>query len=125
SIALDQWPSLAPARDALAQLTSGGSPKVELVPALVRPWGDGEAMQLSLDRFAQVQAAMSSVRVTFQSHFLALLGAVGSGPLAKPRPHGCPFGELAPSWKAAQDALAAYERLGVELETEYRFLERQ
>jgi tetratricopeptide (TPR) repeat protein len=122
--ALSAWPGMQAARSALQKIDAGGTAQVELVPELVRPWGDGEALQQSLDRYATLQASMASVRVTFQSHFLALLGAVGSGPLARPKPHACPFGELAPSWKAAQDALATYERLGVELEAEHQFLMR-
>src|SRR5262249_23517078 len=122
--ALDAWPGMQAARAALQKIDAGGTAQVELVPELVRPWGDGEALQQALDRYSVVQAAMGSARVTFQAHFLALPGAVGSGPLAKPKPKACPFGELAPSWKSAQDALATYERLGVQLEAEYRFLMR-
>jgi Flp pilus assembly protein TadD len=125
--ALAAWPGMQAARSALARIDAGGSVQVELVPTLVRPWGDGEALQQALDRYAQVQAAMASVRVAFQSHFLQLLGAVGSGPMARVKAgsvRSCPFGEVASSWKAAQDALATYERLGVQLETEYRFLVR-
>ncbi|MGE5181782.1 MAG: tetratricopeptide repeat protein, partial [Acidobacteriota bacterium] len=122
--ALELEPGLQAARSALAVLDAGGSANVEWKPTVVRPWGDGEALQLALDRYTVIATAMASVRVAFQSHFLSLLGAVGSGPLARPRPHGCPLGELAPSWAAAQRALAAYERLGVQLEAEYRYLVR-
>ncbi len=120
-------PGLQAAHTALDTLDTGGVPAVELAPTLVRPWGDGEAVQASLDRYALIAAAMGSVRAAFQAHVLSLLGAVGSGPYARVK-HGsiktCPVGQLAPSWAAAQRALAGYERLGVELEAEQRFLAR-
>ena len=122
--ALALEPGMEAARSALASIDSGGAATVDWKPTVVRPWGDGEALQQSLDRYIVIQTAMASVRVAYQAHFLALLGAVGSGPLAKKGAKGCPLGELAPSWAAAQRALATYERLGVQLEAEYRFLAR-
>ena len=124
--ALAAEPGLQAARSALAALDSGGSVAVDFRPTVVRPWGDGEALQLSLDRFAVIATAMASVRVSFQAHLLALLGGVGSGPLAHVKQGSvrtCPVA-LAPSWAAAQRALRAYERLGIDLEAEFSFLVR-
>jgi hypothetical protein len=70
---------------------------------------------------------MATVRVEYQTHVLALLGAVGAGPKAKVKygsVRSCPVGELAPEWAAAQQALVRYQRLGTELEAEYKFIAR-
>ncbi|HUJ63533.1 MAG TPA: tetratricopeptide repeat protein, partial [Kofleriaceae bacterium] len=120
-------PGYAPARSALDALDAGGSPVLAWTPELVRPWGDGEALAAALDQFAAVGAAMAIVRAEYQGQVVHILGALGQGPAATVKPGSvklCPAGELAVNWAAAQRALAAYERLGVELEAEYRYLAR-
>jgi hypothetical protein len=112
------------ARAAEAALASGGQPALDYKPELVRPWGDGEALQGALDAYTVIASTMATVRIEYQGHVLRLLGNVGLGPEAKARPKGCPVGQLAPSWSAAQQALDRYERLGVDLESMYRFIMR-
>jgi tetratricopeptide (TPR) repeat protein len=107
-----------------AALASGGQPALDYKPELVRPWGDGEALQGALDAYTVIASTMATVRIEYQGHVLRLLGNVGLGPEAKARPKGCPVGQLAPSWAAAQQALDRYERLGVDLEAMYRFIMR-
>lgn len=122
--ALAKVPGMPAARAAEAALASGGQPALDYKPELVRPWGDGEALQGALDAYTVIASTMATVRIEYQGHVLRLLGNVGLGPEAKARPKGCPVGQLAPSWSAAQQALDRYERLGVDLESMYRFIMR-
>ena len=122
--ALQLAPGLPSASAALGALDSGGVAALQFRPTLVRPWGDGEALQASLDRYLKIQDVMAAVRKEYQDKLVALLGAAGVGPQAKPRPKLCPVGELAPSWAAAQQALAKFTRMGVDLELEYRYIAR-
>ncbi len=112
---------------ALATLSSGGKPTVDFKPELVRPWSDGEGLQLMLDRYEQATTAMAELRVKYQKDVLELLGAVGQGPLARVKAGSvrtCPVGQIAPTWHRAQQELVQYQRLGVDLEVAYRFLAR-
>jgi tetratricopeptide (TPR) repeat protein len=122
--ALELQPAMPGPRAALGALDAGGTPVLEFRPTLVRPWGDGAALQAALDRYTRVQADMAAVRQVFQDKLVVLLGAVGVGPQARARPKSCPVGELAPAWSAAQQALAKYQQLGIALEAEYRYLAR-
>jgi tetratricopeptide (TPR) repeat protein len=122
--ALAKIPGMPQARAAEAALASGGQPALDYKPELVRPWGDGDALQGALDGYSVIAATMSTVRIEYQGHVLGLLGSLGLGPQARTRPKSCPVGELAPSWAAAQQALDRYEKLGVELEASYRFIMR-
>jgi tetratricopeptide (TPR) repeat protein len=126
-LAVASAPDYAPPRAALSALDAGGSVTLAFRPDLVRPWGDADAVQAALDRYAATAAAMAAARVQYQADVLAMLGALGEGPLARTRPGGlrtCPVGEVAPMWAAGQQALARYQRLGVELEADYRFVMR-
>ncbi|MBV8763210.1 MAG: tetratricopeptide repeat protein [Deltaproteobacteria bacterium] len=121
--ALAKHPGMPAAQSAQAALAAGAQPALDYKPELVRPWGDGNALQASLDSYNVLASTIATVRVEYQAHLLALLGNLGSGPLAKGKPpRTCPVGKLAPSWAAAQAALQRYEKLGVELEAEYRFI---
>ena len=125
--ALDARPDLADARRALGQLDIGAAPAPALVPALLRPWGDAAALQDTLDRFGVTAATMSSVRTSYQMQVLTLLGALGKGPFApgkRAAVRTCPLGRVAPLWASAQGELRRYERLGVDLEAEHRYLAR-
>jgi tetratricopeptide (TPR) repeat protein len=119
-------PSMHAVGKALAAINASATPAVDYTPELVRPWGDGEALQAMLDRFEQAQAALAVSRKTYQKQILTILGALGQGPLAPKgtRPRTCPLGRLAPMWSAAQQELATYARLGVDLEAAYRFIAR-
>jgi len=122
--ALQLSPGMPAARDALGALDAGGSATLAFTPALVRPWGDGDAIQAALDRYARVAADMARARKDYQERVLGLLGAVGRGPEAKPRPKTCPIGDIGPAWREAQVALVKFDRLGVDLEREERYLAR-
>ncbi len=125
--ALDALPTYAPARGALGALDAGGSFTMSFVPEVVRPWGDAEALQEALDRYALTATTMATVRTAYQAQLLGLLGALGKGPLAPPKSppvRTCPIGRVAPLWDAAQIQLRRYERLGVDLEAGYRYIAR-
>jgi tetratricopeptide (TPR) repeat protein len=120
-------PAMPAATAALATLNAGGAPTVDFKPELVRPWGDGEALQAMLDRYDSATTAMAQLRAKYQHDMLDLIGSVGSGPLARAKPGSvktCPAGQIAPTWARAQQELSRYARLGLELETAYRFLVR-
>ncbi len=116
------------ASSGLASLdANGASVGLAFVPQLVRPWGDTDALQAALDRYGIVAAAMASARITYQAQILDLLGNIGVGPHARVAPgsvHVCPVAKQAPLWSVAQQELARYERLGVDLEATYRFIAR-
>ena len=132
--------TFAPARAALGAVDGHTQPTLDWKPELVRPWGDGAALAAELDHYQAIATEMANVRAAYQGHIVTLLGAVGQGPAAKVDPagrsesarlhsgagsvHSCPVGMIAPSWAAAQQALAHYQRLGVELEAAYRFIAR-
>lgn len=125
--ALDASPGHAGARAALGALDAGGSVALAYTPEVVRPWGDAEALETALDRYALAATSMASVRVSYQSRFLLLLAALGKGPYAPvkgPVVRTCPVARVAPLWDAAQRELRRYERLGVDLEGAYRFIAR-
>ncbi|HUS31748.1 MAG TPA: tetratricopeptide repeat protein [Kofleriaceae bacterium] len=125
--ALQLQPDLAAAKSGLSALAAGTTPTLEFQPELVRPWGDGDALQVVIDDYARVEQAMIAARADYQKAFLALLGAVGQGPKARVKPGSvkvCPAGQIAPDWDAAQKALQRYTRLGVELESSWRFIAR-
>lgn len=127
SVALAKQPGMPAARAAEAALAAGGQPALDWKPELVRPWGDGDALQGALDSYEVIAATMGTVRVEYQAHLLGLLGTLGLGPEAKVKAgtvKSCPVGKLAPSWAAAQSALERYDRLGDELEVQYRFIMR-
>ncbi len=120
-------PSYAPARAALAALDAGGTFTLAFVPEVVRPWGDAEGLQAALDRYALTATTMATVRIAYQTQVLSVLGALNKGPraVAKAAPvRTCPLGRVAPLWAAAKDELRRYERLGVDLEADYRFIAR-
>ena len=119
-------PELVPAKNALAALDAGGSFTLSFTPEVVRPWGDAEALQAALDRYALTATTMAAVRVSYQARVLSLLGAVGKGPSApiKVTVRTCPIGRVAPLWGTAQQDLVRYERLGVDLEATYRYIAR-
>ena len=125
--ALDASPGHAGARAALGVIDAGGSVALQYTPDLVRPWGDAEALDAALDRYAIAATSMASVRVSYQSRFLLLIAALGKGPYAPvkgPAVRTCPVARVAPLWDAAQQELRRYERLGVDLEAAYRFIAR-
>ena len=125
--ALDVAPDFAPARSALGALDAGGSITLVYTPEAVRPWGDAEALAQSLERYSLMTTTMATVRVAYQAQFLSLLGMLGRGPYAPtkgPAVRTCPIGRVAPAWAAAQSELRRYERLGVDLEAEYRYIAR-
>lgn len=125
--ALDASPGHAGARSALGVLDAGGTPALQFQPELVRPWGDAEALEATLDRYANLATSLAAIRVSYQSRFLLLIAALGKGPYAAykaPVVRQCPIARVAPLWDAAQQELKRYEKLGVELETAYRFIAR-
>jgi tetratricopeptide (TPR) repeat protein len=125
--ALAADPSYGAPKAALGVLATGGIPALDFKPELVRPWGDGDALQEVIDHYGRIAAEMATVRGQYQSQFLTLLGALGKGPHARVKPgslRACPAGHIAPDWDGAQKALAHYTRLGVDLEVAYRFIAR-
>ena len=126
--ALPAWPHdavLQHLAELAHRLAGGEAITVDFKPDLVRPWGDGEALQAALDQYLLTANAMASVRYEYQAHVVALLGMVGKGPKARPGPvKVCPVALAAPSWFEAQKLIARYTRLGSELEDTYRFLAR-
>jgi tetratricopeptide (TPR) repeat protein len=127
--ALEVQPGLPAARAALAQLGAGGAIALDFKPELVRPWGDADAVQDALDRFAAISSQMTSIRDEYQGYLLGMLGVLGVGPLAEPKPPGkgqrvCPVGRIAKPWAAAQATMKRYQKLGLDLESTYRFIAR-
>lgn len=125
--ALQQVPGHAAAMAALATVNAGAVPALDYKPELVRPWGDGDALQQMLDRYEQAAVQLAKARADYQARVLTLLGILAQGPLAPAkaqRPRTCPVARVAPEWNAAQQQLARYTRLGVELESAYRFIAR-
>ncbi len=118
---------LAVARTALAVLDTNGTVALDWKPALVRPWGDTEALAAELARYARLGEAMANAREDYQAQILALLGAVNKGPAARakaPRIRSCPLDTVAPAWAAAGAARARFERLGSELEASFKRIVR-
>ena len=125
--AIADAPDEQPPRAALSALDAGGQVVLSFKPDLVRPWGDAEALQAALDRYAVTSTQMATTRVQYQTEVLGMLGALGEGPLARAKAGAgrtCPVGDVAPVWAAAQKELARYQRLGVDLEADYRFVMR-
>ena len=125
--ALAHEPGMPAATAALAMINARGSVAVDYKPELVRPWGDGDALKAALDRYAATAAEMTKTRADYQAQLLALLGALGQGPLTKVKPgsvKACPVSQIAKPWQTAQQLLQTYGKLGVELEATYRFIAR-
>jgi tetratricopeptide (TPR) repeat protein len=125
--ALANTPGLPAATAALAALGAHTPINVDYKPELVRPWGDGDALQTAIESYMATSAAMANVRAEYQTQTLALLGALGLGPAAKVKAgtvKTCPLTQVAKPWDIAQKALAKYAQLGLELETTYRFIAR-
>jgi predicted Zn-dependent protease len=117
--------TLPVARTALGVIGANGSIALDWKPALVRPWGDTEALTAELAQYAALGEAMSHARGAYQNDILAMLGAAGKGPLAHGKPPtSCPVGEVAPAWAGAQKARATYERLGTDLEASFKRIVR-
>lgn len=112
---------------ALGTLDAGGALTSQLVPELVRPWGDADAIAAALGRYRQTQDAMAAARAGYQRDVLGILGALGKGPLAPARPEpvrGCPLAKVVAPWDRAQRGLGQLARLGGELEASWRFVAR-
>ncbi len=127
TVALAHSPGMPAATAALVTLGTRGTLAVEYKPELVRPWGDGDALQAATERFAATTAAMAKVRAEYQHELLGVLGALGQGPAARVKAgtvKTCPVSQIAKPWDTAQKALSRYARLGVELEATYRFIAR-
>ena len=127
TIALARSPGLPAATAALVTLGAHGTLAVDFSPELVRPWGDGAALEAASQRFAATTAAMAKVRAGYQHELLVALGALGQGPAANVKAGAvktCPVSRIAKPWQAAHEALAHYAELGVELEATYRFIAR-
>ncbi len=125
--ALASSPGDRAARAALASLDAGARLTLVLPAPPDRPWGDADAIAGALDRYDQIAATMAIVRAAYQGYVLSILGVLGKGPEARPtgvKLNGCPVTAIASWWANAQAALARYERLGIELEADYRFVER-
>ncbi len=125
--AVKALPGMPAASVALNALVAGAPIAVDYKPELVRPWGDGDALQATIDAYRATSAAMAKVRAEYQTQTLTLLGALGQGPSAKVKPgtvKTCPLSQITKPWDAAQKALKRYVELGVELETSYRYIAR-
>ncbi len=125
--ALAHDPRYGDARTAIGQLDVGADVPLVFVPEIPRIWGDAAAIEAALDRFRSIEGAMAKVRESYQTEVLDILAAFGKGPHA-PTHHAasryCPVDRVAPLWAHAQTDLAAYDKLGVELEASYRFIHR-
>jgi Flp pilus assembly protein TadD len=125
---LQKAPGLAPARAALGALDAGGTAALDWKPEIIRPWGDGTAIAAALEHYGALANELAKVRARYQHDVVALLGAVGKGPAAAGKPpvaaNTCPVGTIAPAWADAQQTLAHYARIGVELEATFRFVAR-
>jgi tetratricopeptide (TPR) repeat protein len=123
-------PSLAVARTALSALDANGPVALAWQPALVRPWGDTQDLAAELADYARLGEAMANARGAYQKQIIAMLGAVGKGPMAPPKPKdaaritSCPVDAVAPAWAAALAARATYERLGSDLEASFKRIVR-
>jgi tetratricopeptide (TPR) repeat protein len=125
--ALAQSPGLGAATAALAALNARTPFGVDYKPELVRPWGDGDALQAAIDSYTTTSTAMAKVRAEYQNELLFLLGALGQGPKASVKPGSvkvCPVTQVAKPWDTAQKTLQHYVQLGQELEATYRFIAR-
>lgn len=125
--ALAEAPTMQAATTALGALAARAAIGVDFKPELVRPWGDGDALQAAITSYATTAAAMAKTRAEYQTQLLGLLGVLGHGPATKVKPGSvkvCPVSQIAKPWQAAQQALQQYARLGLELETSYRFIAR-
>jgi Flp pilus assembly protein TadD len=125
--ALALSPGMAAATAALATLGARSAVTVDYRPTLVRPWGDGDALQTAIDSYLATSSAMARVRAEYQTNVLALLGALGQGPHAKVKAGSiktCPVTQVAKPWQTAQQGLQKYAQLGLELEQTYRFIAR-
>ena len=123
-------PSLPAAQTALSALDANNPVALAWQPALVRPWGDTENLAGELAEYARLGEAMANARGAYQKQIIAMLGAVGKGPMAPakakdaPRITSCPVDAVAPAWAAAQQARATYERLGSDLEASFKRIVR-
>ena len=83
--ALERGAGLAAgARRARRRSTPAARSRSTFKPELVRPWGDGDALQAALDRYARDRGDDGDACAsTYQAHVLALLGALGAGPQAR------------------------------------------
>ena len=81
------------ASSALAALDAGGAFTLAFTPEVVRPWGDADALQAALDRYALTATTMAAVRVSYQAQLLVLLGNGRRRALARQGPRcDCPIG---------------------------------
>jgi tetratricopeptide (TPR) repeat protein len=113
------------ARTALGVIDANGVIALDWKPALVRPWGDTEALTAELASYAALGEAMAQARGAYQAQILVMLGAVGKGPNARAKPPtSCPVDEVAPAWAAAQRDRATFERLGSDLEASFKRIVR-
>ena len=123
-------PSLPAAQTALAALDVNQPVALDWQPVLVRPWGDTDDLAAELAAYARLGEAMANARGAYQKQIIAMLGAVGKGPMAPakakdaPRITSCPVDTVAPAWAAAQKARALYERLGSDLEASFKRIVR-
>jgi len=84
-----------------------GAPEVEVV------FGDTMAYRARIDRFFDLDAAMTAQRQEFSRRVQASLAALVQSK------HGCPEETLAPHYFGAHRAAEEYRRLGIALEIEY------
>jgi len=123
-------PSLPAAQAALSALDANQPVALAWQPMLVRPWGDTEDLAAELAEYARLGEAMANARGAYQKQIIAMLGAVGKGPMAPAKPKdapritSCPVDVVAPAWAAAAKAHATYERLGSDLEASFKRIVR-
>jgi tetratricopeptide (TPR) repeat protein len=130
ALALD--PKHIPAKTALSTLDLGGEIEVSLVPSIDLPFGDARELANAIDRFGGVDGSLAVMRSEIQQLSLQILTRFGEGPMKKKPPKGqrssrrgsCPIADVVRPWRAAETALAAYNRIGVELDDLHRYLAR-
>jgi Flp pilus assembly protein TadD len=116
--------TLQVAHTALGVIDANGAIVLDWKPDVVRPWGDTAALSAELALYANIAEQMSAARSTYQNAILAMLGAVGKGPLAHGKATSCPLDEVAPAWATAQKARGVFERLGSDLEASFKRIVR-
>lgn len=125
--ALTALPGTASVTNALASLAAGAPVGVDYQPELVRPWGDGDALESAIASYTTAATEMRKARGEYQTQLLGLLGVLGQGPLTKVKQGSvktCPISQVAKPYQLAQQQLQRYGRLGLDLEASYRFIAR-
>jgi len=119
-------PGHGPARRAATAVERSGALHVEGTPAIEHPFGDADYFRGVIDRYFASELEMARLRAQLGRQVLGVLGALNEGPGKDKKVARagavrlCPLTKVARPWAEAQRTLTQFERLGADLENDYR-----